>query len=66
MPLFDTMYYDQKYSLWDTFRAFGRNLKAYKQITSYKLGIMISSQNRNSNIKTAQEHGGKIITAGEE
>jgi len=43
MPLFDTMYYDQKWSLWDTWRAFGRNLRAYVMTAHYKMGNLITT-----------------------
>lgn len=62
MPLFDQMYYDQKWSIWDTWRAFGRNVRAYLVTVGYKMGNIITTQNRRGNAVTTQKRRGNIIT----
>lgn len=62
MPLYDMMYYDQKWSLWDTFKAFGRNVRAYLITTSYRMGEIVTAQKRRGEMVTTQKRRGDIIT----
>ena len=62
MPLFDQMYFDQKWSLFDTFRAFGRNLRAYMITAAYRVGGIVTTQNRRGELVTTQKRRGEIIT----
>lgn len=62
MPLFDQMYYDQKWSLWDTWKSFGRNVRGYVITASYRLGRVITAQKRRGNVVTTQKRRGEIIT----
>ncbi len=64
MPLFDQMYYDQKWSVWDTWNSFGRNVRAYAITAAYKLSRVVSTQNRRSNVITTQNRRGTVKTAG--
>ena len=63
MPLFDQMYFDQKWSVWDSWLASaGRNVRAYVITASSKLGRIITAQNRRSNVITTQNRRSNIIT----
>lgn len=63
MPLFDQMYYDQKWSLWDSWLASaGRNVRAYVMTAASKLGRVITTQNRRANAITTQNRKANIIT----
>jgi len=62
MPLFDQMYYDQKWSLWDTWKSFGRNVRAYVITTSSKLGRAITGSKNRGNVITGSKNRGNIIT----
>ena len=64
MPLFDQMYYDQKWSLWDTWQGFGRNVRAYLITTATKLSRAITTQNRRANAITTQNRRANIKAAG--
>jgi len=64
MPLFDQMYYDQKWSLWDTWPAFGRNVRAYVITAGYRISRVITGQNRRANVITAQKRRTNIKTTG--
>jgi len=65
MPLFDTMYYDQKWSLWDTWKSFGRSVRLYLIVAGYKASNLIPLQYRNGLAITTQKRRSRIITAGE-
>ena len=62
MPLYDNFYFDQKWSVWDTWRAFGRTLRAYVITTSFRLGRVISASNRRGNVVATSKRRGNIIT----
>lgn len=62
MALFNEMFFDQKWSLWDTWLAFGRNVRAYVIVAAYKLGRAITTQKRRANAITTQKRRGNIIT----
>lgn len=62
MPQFDQMHYDQKWSVWDTWRSFGRNIKGYVITASYRLGRVVTTQNRRANVINTQKRRGNIIT----
>ena len=64
MPLFDQMYYDQKWSLWDTWEAFGRSVRAYVLTAQNRISRVVTTQNRRSNVVTAQNRRSKVITTG--
>ena len=64
MPQFDDMYYDQKWSLWDTFNGFARNVRAYLTTAGKRLGSLIGTQNRRDQMVTTQNRQAKIITTG--
>ena len=64
MPMFDDMYFDQKWSLWDTFNGFARNVRAYLSTAGYRLGNLIGAQNRRRQMVTTQNRRAKIITTG--
>jgi len=64
-PLFDQMYFDQKWSVWDSWKALvekGRNLRAYAVTTAYRMGDLITGQKRQANAVTTQKRRGNIIT----
>ena len=60
--LFDVGYYDQKWSVWDTWRAFGRNVRVYLVTVGYKMSNLVTAQYRRGNAVTAQKRRGNIIT----
>ncbi len=62
MPLFDQMYYDQKWSVWDTWKSFGRTVKVYVITSAYRMTNVITAQKRGVNVKTAQKRGVNVIT----
>ena len=62
MPLFNQMYYDQKWSVWDTWRAVGRNVRGYIITTQRRMGNLITSQKQRGNVITTQKHRGNVIT----
>jgi len=62
MPLFDQMYFAQKWSLWDTWASGGRNVRAYVITTAYRLGRTITGQNRRANAITTQNRRSNVIT----
>lgn len=64
MPLFDEMYYDQKWSVWDTFSSFGRNMKGYVITAAYRMGNLITAQHRRGNTITTQHRRGEVIKGG--
>ena len=64
MPLFNQMQFNQKWSVWDTWNSFGRNVRTYVIITAFKLGRAITTQNRKSNAITTQNRNSKVINAG--
>jgi len=64
MPLFDQMYFDQKWSVWDTWRSFGRVLKVYVITAGYKMANVITGQKRSGNAVTTQKRRGEVITSG--
>jgi len=62
MPQFDQMYFDEKRSVWDTWRSFGRNIRGYVITASYRIGRAITTQNRRANVVTTQKRRSNIIT----
>lgn len=64
MPLFDGMHYDQKWSLWDTFPGFVRNIRGYLITAGRAAGNLVTAQNRRGNAVTAQNRRGEIKTSG--
>lgn len=64
MPMFDDMYYDQKWSLWDTFNGFARNVKAYLVSAGYRMVNHVGTQNRRGEMVTTQNRRGEIKTTG--
>lgn len=61
-PLFDQMYFDQKWSVWDTWRAIGRNIRGYVITTQYRIGALITTQKRQGDVVRTQKRRGNIIT----
>lgn len=64
MPLFDQMYYDQKWSVWDTFGGFARNVRVYVAVAAHHITNVVTAQNRRSNVVTAQNRRSKVISTG--
>ena len=64
MPLFDSMYYDQKWSLWDTWKSFGRNARGYIITAAYRMGNLVTTQKSRGQVVTTQKSRGDIINAG--
>jgi len=62
MPQFDQMYYDQKWSIWDTFRALGTVFLGYVITAAHIMGDVITSQKDRGDVITAQEDRGDNIT----
>ena len=62
MPQFDQMYYDQKWSVWDTIRAFGRTIRVYMITTGHRTVDVISSSERRVNVISSAKRRLKIIT----
>ena len=60
--LYDFAYYDQKWSVWDTWRAFGRVVRGYLLTASCRMGNMITTQKRRGNAITTQKRRGETIT----
>ena len=55
MPYFDQMYYDQKWSLWDTwYSTISRKLRVVAITTQHRLVSVIKAQYRLVNAITAQ------------
>ncbi len=61
MPLFDEMYYDQKWGLWDTASQVYKKVRGYMVTAAYRMGNIITAQNRGGNVVTAQKRKGRII-----
>lgn len=64
MPMFNEMYYDQKWSLWDTFSGFARNVRGYLTTAGNRLGKLIGAQNRRRQMVTTQNRRANITTTG--
>lgn len=64
MPLFDQMYFDQKWSVWDTWNSFGRNLRTYVMTAAFRISRVITAPNRRSNVVTTPNRRSKVINAG--
>lgn len=65
MPLFDQMYYDQKWSLWDTWLAsVARNVRGYVMTAAYRMGNVITTQKGRGQAVTTQKGRGEVITSG--
>lgn len=64
MPLFDGMYYDQKWSLWDTFPGFVRNIRGYLIVTGHRMSNLVTARNRRETLVTAKYRRGRGITGG--
>ncbi len=62
--LFDTGYYDQKWSVWDTWNSFGRNLRVYVMTAGRRMVNVVTAQNRRANVVTAQNRRSRVITTG--
>ena len=62
MPLFDQMYYDQKWSLWDTWQSIGRTCRGYLITTQRRMGNLITGQKQQGETITAQKQQGNVIT----
>ena len=62
MPLFDEMYFDEKWSVWDTWRALGRNVRAYLVTAGYRMANVITTQKRRANTITTQKRRANVIT----
>ena len=64
MPLFDTFYYDQKWSLWDTWKSFGRNARGYVITAAYHIGHAITTHKSRGQVVTTHKSRGQITIAG--
>jgi len=65
MPLFDQMYYDQKWSLWDSWLAsVARNIRTYVVTAGYSLGRIITASKNRGYAFTGSKNRGKVITTG--
>ena len=64
MPLYDSFYYDQKWSLWDTVTGGSRNLKAYVMTAARRITRVVTTQNRRTNVVTTQNRRSKVVTSG--
>jgi len=64
MPLFDTMYYDQKWSLWDSWKSFGRNARGYIITAAYRMGNLVTTQKSRGQVVTTHKSRGQITIAG--
>ena len=62
MPEFDTFHYDQKWGIYDTFRAIGTAFRGYVVTTSAFMGNVITGQKDRGNTITAQKDKGEKIT----
>ncbi len=64
MPQFDQMYFDQKWSLWDTFSGFARNIRGYLITSTHRIGHLVKTTNRRGRLVTAGKRRGQLKTAG--
>ncbi len=64
MALFDQMYFDQKWSVWDTWNSFGRNLRVYVMTASRRITRAVTAQNRRTNVVTTPNRRSKVISTG--
>lgn len=62
MPLFDQMQFDQKWSLWDTWRSIGRTCRGYVITSQRRMGNLITAQKQRGNVITTQKHRGNVVT----
>ena len=62
--LFDTGFYDEKWSVWDTFGGFARNLRTYVVVAAYRIANVVTTQNRRANAVTTQNRRSKVISTG--
>ena len=62
MPLFNQMLYNEKWSVWDTWNSFGRNVRTYVTTASHRLSRTITGQNRRANAVTASHRLSRTIT----
>lgn len=65
MSLFDRMFFDQKWSLWDSWLvSVARNVRGYLMTTAYRMGNIVTAQKSHGRVVTAQKSQGKVITGG--
>lgn len=65
MPQFNGMFFDQKWSLWDTFRLFvTKNVTVHIITAAYSMGNIITAQKRSGQAITTQKRRGEVITTG--
>ncbi len=65
MPLFNDMYFDQKWSLWDGWLAsVFRGIRGYVVTATWRASNIITARNRRANTVTAQNRRNEIITSG--
>jgi len=62
MPQFDQMYYDQKWSVWDTIRAFGRTIRVYMITAGHRTTEVITTSKRRVNVISSAKRRVKTIT----
>ena len=62
MPLYNQIYYNQKWGVWNKWRAFGRTIRGYVMTAGYKMGNLVTAQKRRGKVVTTQKRRGEIIT----
>ena len=62
MPQFDQMYYDQKWSVYDTWRAFGRNVRIYTMTAAKRMVETVTASKRRVETISAQNRRVETIT----
>ena len=64
MPLFDGMHYDQKWSLWDTFPGFVRNITGNLIVSAHRMGNLVSAKRRGQNLISALRRRSNTTSGG--
>jgi len=60
MPLFDTMLWNQKWSIWDTWKSYGRKIMVHAVTAQHRMVRTVTGQKRLVNALTAMYR--KVIT----
>lgn len=64
MPLYDEMYYDQKWSLWDMAVFIYKKARGYMVTAAYRVGNIVTAQKSRGEVVTAQKRRGEVIKGG--
>lgn len=64
MALFDEMYFNEKWSLWDTAIHVFKGARGYLITAAYRVGRIVTAQKSHGEVVTAQKSQSDTITGG--